>query len=67
MTDEHEAGGRQSALRGLAAVDEVLREPAAQGAAGAPTRASSWSNAVRAVLDRLRREILRAAWTTAAP
>ena len=52
----HEAE-RRSALRGLAAVDEVLREPAVRGAAATYPR-QVVVDAVRAVMDRLRREIL---------
>ena len=56
MTKQDE-GGRQAALRGLAAVDEVLREPAARELLQQYPR-QLVVDAVRAVLDRLRREIL---------
>ena len=46
-------GGRNEALRGLAAVDEVLREPAV-AALSRPTRARSSCEAVRTVIERLR-------------
>lgn len=51
--------GRQARLRSLAAVDEVLREPAVQGLLGRYPRALV-VDAVRAVLDRLRADILAA-------
>ncbi len=54
-----EAGGRQTRLRSLAAVDEVLREPAVQGLLGRYPRALV-VDAIRAVLDRLRADILAA-------
>ena len=49
--------GRQARLRSLAAVDEVLREPAVEELLARYPRALV-ADAVRAVLDRLRREIL---------
>ena len=51
------ADGRQAQLRSLAAVDEVLREPAAEDLLARYPRALV-VDAVRAVLDRLRAEIL---------
>ena len=51
--------GRQARLRSLAAVDEVLREPAVQGLLGRYPR-ELVVDAVRAVLDRLRADILAA-------
>ncbi len=54
-----EGDGRQTRLRSLAAVDEVLREPAAQELLGRYPRALV-VDAVRAVLDRLRADILAA-------
>jgi L-seryl-tRNA(Ser) seleniumtransferase len=56
MTEKQD-GGRQMALRGLAGVDEVLREPAALELLKEYPR-QLVVDAVRAVLDRLRREIL---------
>ena len=52
-------GGRQARLRSLAAVDEVLREPAAEDLLARYPRALV-VDAVRAVTDRLRAEILTA-------
>jgi L-seryl-tRNA(Ser) seleniumtransferase len=57
MRQPEDDGGRQAALRSLAAVDEVLREPAAQELLDTYPR-QLVVDAVRAVLDRLRREIL---------
>jgi len=52
-----EKAGRQERLRGLAAVDEVLREPDVQQLL-ARYRRDLVVDAVRAVIERLRREIL---------
>ncbi len=52
-----EDGGRQAQLRSLAAVDEVLREPAAQELLERYPRALV-TDAVRAVIERLRADIL---------
>jgi L-seryl-tRNA(Ser) seleniumtransferase len=57
MTEQQDDDGRKAALRGLAAVDEVLREPAAQELLAQYPR-QLVVDAARAVLDRLRREIL---------
>ena len=59
MADKDAAGGddRQARLRALAAVDEVLREPAAEELLERYPRPLV-VDAVRTVIDRLRREIL---------
>lgn len=57
--------GRQKRLRSLAAVDEVLREPAAEELLARYPRALV-VDAVRAVIDRLRGEILAAGEASAA-
>lgn len=64
MTEKQD-DGRQKALRGLAGVDEVLRDA---GAAGLLERYPRQLvvDAVRAVLDRLRREILEGGQDVAA-
>ncbi len=51
------AAGRQAALRSLAAVDEVLREPAAEELLARYPR-ELVTGAVRTLIERLRREIL---------
>ena len=56
---DEEGGDRQKRLRSLAAVDEVLREPAVEDLLGRYPRALV-VDAVRAVLDRLRADILAA-------
>ena len=56
---DEEGGDRQKRLRTLAAVDEVLREPAVEDLLGRYPRALV-VDAVRAVLDRLRADILAA-------
>jgi L-seryl-tRNA(Ser) seleniumtransferase len=65
MTGQADDGGRQAALRGLAAVDEVLREPAAKDLLRQYPR-HLVVDAVRAVLERLRREILEGGQDVAA-
>ncbi len=54
---ETKGDGRQTRLRSLAAVDEVLRDPAAQELLERYPRALV-TDAVRAVIERLRAEIL---------
>jgi len=61
-----EGDGRQARLRSLAAVDEVLREPAAEALLERYPRALV-VDAVRAVLDRLRADILEAGGAAASP
>ena len=56
---DEQGGDRQKRLRSLAAVDEVLREPAVEDLLGRYPRALV-VDAVRAVLDRLRADILAA-------
>jgi len=56
---DEEGGDRQKRLRSLAAVDEVLREPAVEDLLGRYPRALV-VDSVRAVLDRLRADILAA-------
>ncbi len=56
---DEEGGDRQKRLRSLAAVDEVLREPGVEDLLGRYPRALV-VDAVRAVLDRLRADILAA-------
>jgi len=64
MTEKQD-DGRQTALRGLAGVDEVLRDPGAVELLQRYPR-QLVVDAVRAVLDRLRREILEGGQDVAA-